>query len=183
MKYIITGGPCVGKTTVLEKLALKGFETVSESSRIVIDHERKKTEIDPLYNPIYPHTNLAKFQSLVLEQQKLSESKIKSYPVFLDRSFIDNLAYSSLGKLDMNHIFFPYIKDAKYTCVFFLNRLPFYNKDSARLEDHASAKIIHNTLLYFYQKSNIPIFRVRFFHEDDGVEKRANFILEKAGLI
>ena len=67
MKYIITGGPCVGKTTVLEKLAFKGFETVSESSRIVIDYERKKAETDQLYNPIYPHTDLAKFQLLVLD--------------------------------------------------------------------------------------------------------------------
>ena len=82
----------------------------------------------------------------------------------------------------MNHIFFPFIKNAGYTSVFFLDRLPFYNKDSARLEDHTSAKIIHSTLLHFYQNSNIPIFHVRFFHGDDGVEKRANFILEKAGL-
>jgi len=183
MKYIITGGPCVGKTTVLEKLAFKGFETVSESSRIVIDHERKKAETDSLYSPIYPHTNLAKFQLLVLEQQRLSELNIESHSTFLDRSFIDNLAYSALGKLDMNHIFFPFIKNAGYTGVFFLDRLPFYNNDSSRLEDRTSAKIIHSTLLYFYQKSNIPIFRVRFFHGDDGVEKRANFILEKVGLI
>ncbi len=82
MKYIITGGPCVGKTSVLERLASKGFETVPESSRIVIDNERKKAEINSSYSPIYPHTDLAKFQLLVLEQQKISESKIKSFPVF-----------------------------------------------------------------------------------------------------
>lgn len=183
MKYIITGGPCVGKTSVLERLASKGFETVSESSRIVINNEKKKAEIDSSYKPIYPHTDLAEFQLLVLEQQKFSELNIKSYPVFLDRSFIDNLAYSALGKLEMNNVFSSFIETAKYTGVFFLDRLPFYNKDSARLEDCESAKRIHNTLFYFYQKSNIPIFRVRFFHGDDGVEKRANFILGKTGFV
>ncbi len=88
-----------------------------------------------------------------------------------------------MGRLKIDDVLSSFIKDANYIGIFFLDRLPFYNKDNARLEEQSFAKTIHKTLFYFYQKLNIPIYRVRFFHGDAGIEKRVDFILEKSKLI
>ena len=35
--YVITGGPSTGKTTLLEELAKRGYKTIPEVARVVID--------------------------------------------------------------------------------------------------------------------------------------------------
>ena len=37
--HVITGGPCSGKTTLVDQLADKGFRTVPETARLYIEKE------------------------------------------------------------------------------------------------------------------------------------------------
>ncbi|PZR03085.1 MAG: hypothetical protein DI539_26790, partial [Flavobacterium psychrophilum] len=38
--YVITGGPCTGKTTVVELLAKRGYVTIAEQARHYIDTQK-----------------------------------------------------------------------------------------------------------------------------------------------
>ena len=51
-KYIITGGPCTGKTTMLEQIAQKGFKKIEECAREIIQEEEAK--IKQGYKGIFP---------------------------------------------------------------------------------------------------------------------------------
>ncbi len=47
-KYVLTGGPSVGKITVIEILAKRGYKILPEVARMIIEEERiKGTDILP----------------------------------------------------------------------------------------------------------------------------------------
>ncbi|MDP6359601.1 MAG: AAA family ATPase, partial [Planctomycetota bacterium] len=39
--YVLTGGPAVGKTTLIEHLAANGHTTIRESARDVIEEQKR----------------------------------------------------------------------------------------------------------------------------------------------
>ena len=39
---VITGAPCCGKTTLVDQLAARGFQTIPETARLYIDREMAK---------------------------------------------------------------------------------------------------------------------------------------------
>ena len=81
-KVIITGGPCVGKTTVLESLCNEGYTTLSESAREIIEVELKKSK------GILPWTNFRSFQKKVADFQIHKErGSIVNFVVHTDSSF------------------------------------------------------------------------------------------------
>ena len=54
--HVITGGPGVGKTTVVEILARRGYAIVPEAARMIIEEERLKD------SDVLPWKNLSLFQ-------------------------------------------------------------------------------------------------------------------------
>lgn len=50
-KYVITGGPGIGKTTVIELLASRGYVIVLEVARLITEEEKSKgSDILPWLN-------------------------------------------------------------------------------------------------------------------------------------
>jgi predicted ATPase len=84
-KYVITGGPGIGKTTIIELLAMKGYKIVPEAARMIIEEE-KLVESDAV-----PWKNLQLFQEKVAARQLELESVVKGDVIFLDRGIIDGL--------------------------------------------------------------------------------------------
>lgn len=64
-KYVLTGGPGTGKTTLLKELAKRGYQTVPEAARLVIQEEQRK-EQGKGEQGILPWTDLYKFQKIFL---------------------------------------------------------------------------------------------------------------------
>ncbi|OGD31925.1 hypothetical protein A3C91_00665 [Candidatus Azambacteria bacterium RIFCSPHIGHO2_02_FULL_52_12] len=62
-KYVLTGGPGVGKSSVIETLAQKGYCVVSETARTPMEEEHVKK------SDILPSKNLQKFQEVVAKRQ------------------------------------------------------------------------------------------------------------------
>ncbi len=85
-KYIITGAPGTGKSTLIEALENKGFPCIKEVSRKVI-----KSEQDNGNNGM-PWKNIERFTSLVFTNTKKALLD-NSQSQFCDRSLVDNLAY------------------------------------------------------------------------------------------
>lgn len=164
-KYVITGGPCVGKTTTLNELARRGYKTAPEAARMIIQEEQAKP------NGILPWTDLLGFQHLVLQRQINLEQRL--WDGFLDRA-IDGIAYCRLGKIEVPKELIYFAKTNRYDCIIFPDALP-YKLDSERKEDEATAKKIHDEIFKVYVEFGYNPIRVPVLP----VDKRADFILEK----
>ena len=128
-KYVLTGGPGVGKSTVLRILASRGFSVVPEIARELIEDEHKKN------SDILPWRNHAKFQNMVARKQYAAEKEIiNSVGTFLDRSLVDGYAYCKYANTPIPQIILDGARN-RYDKIFLLEQLPIYRKDEHRKEN------------------------------------------------
>ena len=186
-KYIITGGPSVGKTGVIEGLQSVGQVTASEAARAIIREEERKEKEIAGYQGILPQKNLTSFQHLYLERQLGNEKSIPAYAkkVFLDRSLVDPIAYAELGNVPLPVVIYKLIEEADYTRVFFLEKLPFYKQEAERKEDPEFAKRIHDKLYEVYDRLGFDIVTVPVFHpgKEENIEARVKLIINEANAV
>ncbi len=164
LKYVLTGGPCSGKTTLVNELRKKGFPVLSESAREILSSNNHKYK-----------NNYEKLERDIFLHQLKKESKLCRKPgvYFLDRGTLDCLAYSKLllGYVPKEIAEHPHHE--RYHKVFVLERLPFID-DGLRIEkDDAEAQKIHDTLVetyvsYGYNPIHVPVMPI---------EDRLDFIL------
>lgn len=166
-KYVITGGPGVGKTTTILELKKRGHTIVPEAARSVIIQEQQKP------NGILPWTNLFAFQQVVTQLQLELESSVGKELAFLDRGFVDNFAYCKVGNILAPQELIALKSTHKYDGVFVLDPLPQYNKDDVRKEDAAFAQALHAAIIEVYHEQGYTPVHVPVFSP----EERARFIL------
>ena len=152
-KYIVTGGPCTGKSTLLESVAEIGYSVVPEAARDVILQESPDGDL--------PWTNVLRFQQKVVLRQKELENICVGEVIFLDRGLPDNIAYCELAGENIGENIIEDIKNAGYEDkVFVLDRLPLFENDELRKEDINQAIKIHDKLCEVYQRLGFDVVRV-----------------------
>ncbi len=166
-KYVLTGGPRTGKTTLLRYFSKIGYKTVQEAATLLIrEHIENKTE-PPWRNP-------KQFQQNIFETQVKLESKIKNTEIaFADRGTIDTIAYAKYYNIKPPQQALDRVKKNKYKAVFLLDFVGYYQVDSVRIETFNEAekiqKILKNTYLEFgYDIICVPPV---------GILQRAQFVL------
>ena len=169
IKYVLTGGPCTGKTTTINHLKNMGYQTIQEAASI-LTAEEIINEI-----PLWKRDIIA-FQTKLLQKQIEFENKINPEKIaFVDRSIIDTIAYCKIFNSKPPESFIDLAKTHTYTNVFILDFLNTYVTNNIRLENKRIAKKIHNTLINTYQEFGYnPIFIPALELSD-----RVNFILSK----
>ncbi len=169
-KFVLAGGPCSGKTTIIDELEKKGFDVIKEVAREVLER-RKHFEVTK--------EEVLTRQKLIAKKQIEQEEVFEKNPPLLDILFSDRCAIDGLAYLkhSLKHIpkeIMDLIESRKYTKIFFLERLPFQN-DGLRIEkDEQEAKKIHNKLLSFYKLSGHEIIQVPIMP----INERVSFILK-----
>lgn len=82
--FVVTGGPCSGKSTLIAELHRAGFATMPEAGRAII---QAQVAID---GPALPWKDPALFAELMLswEMRNFREASELTGPVFFDHSFV-----------------------------------------------------------------------------------------------
>jgi predicted ATPase len=151
--YVITGGPCVGKTTILNDLKKKGFHVMHEVPRQVIE-ERQEHNKDYL-----PSDDIKEFQEKVLKTHLEIEKDLPEEVVFLDRGIGDILAYCDVYGIDPPKHVETHSKSPRYHKIILLDRLGFFENDDAR-KDGKIADQVHNALEAAYKRLGYEIIKV-----------------------
>jgi predicted ATPase len=167
--YVITGGPCSGKTNVINHLAFLGYSIIPSPSRFLIDLERSKG-----FSTKNIRKSEANFQKRVLRIKVKLENRIPvTHLAFFERGMPDSIAYYKNCKLNPE----PAIKASlrrRYKGVFLLDILPF-EKDYARLENAKLAHSLHKLIQDSYKNLGYNVIRVPV----ESIDKRVKFILNK----
>ncbi len=168
-KYVLTGGPCAGKTTVLNILSKRGYMVLEETARVIIEKEVAEG------SDILPWKNAKAFQEKVAWKQLRKEVFAPRSPIlFLDRGIIDGYGYSILEKVTAPKVISWFGKN-RYDKVFLLEPLPFYELDESRMEDQAFAYAVHEEIRKAYVHFGHDIILVPVLPP----EERTDFILER----
>ncbi len=144
LRYAITGGPGIGKTTVLNILSGLGYNIVPEAAREVIEAEQA------VGGDAVPWKDADKFQVKVLDLQLKYEGAVSGQSVFCDRGIVDGHGYCAFFG-DKAPEAIAELGRGRYAKVFILDRLPVYENDSARLEDEKTAIGIHQAVIDAYR--------------------------------
>lgn len=171
-KYIITGAPGTGKTSIINDLISRDFSCVKENSREVIS-EQLLTGGD-----ILPWKNQIAFE------EKISRLRIQQYKknmndnlVFFDRSPFDSLAYLNLSNLKFTNNLIQSIKKCKFNKSVFYTPIwaEIYEKDKERIEDINKAKKIEGAIIKMYSNQGFNLIKVPKLE----IKARTDFILSK----
>lgn len=172
-RFVLSGGPGIGKTTVLKELERRGYQTISETYTALFEQASLHNALDVFFN------GPEQLESILLAEQVRREASLSPLlPAFLDRSCVDIIAYGDYLQVALtDHLRSQ--ADRDYDLVFFLEPLPadLYQNTSVRKESREVALEIHSMLKVAYmQRGYKPhqLIDVPFGTPDE----RAQYILD-----
>ena len=162
MKIVITGGPCSGKTTIINRLRDDGYKILEEVAREVIAERNFNRKLDA--------TEMLELQKEIYDRQIKKEIDVDSLEetVFLDRGYVDNHAYCEhhIGYIPKWLLTAP-VK--RYDQILVFERLPLI-KDGIRRESDKEAKQIHDRIICAYKNSGYEPIIVPVMSIEDRTE-------------
>jgi len=166
--HVITGAACSGKTTLIDLLADRGFQTAPEIARQYLDREMGKGRtLDEIFED-------ASTEPGIEDMQLRLEHGLRAIDVvFLDRALPDSLTFRRLAGLNPNEILADCFHH-RYASMFLLDRLPF-QQNGARIEDDDIAGLIDEWLARDYCALGYNVVRVPVL----SIKDRLAFILER----
>ena len=168
-KIVLIGGPSCGKSTLIEMLSRKGYNTIPEVAKDLI---LKRGLINPRDKQKYSQLQ----DEIALEQTRRENILYNEDTTFLDRGIHDNIAYCEkyLGLIpDLTK---KLISEHKgYDRIFFLERLPFVKKNFRIENDESEAIELHNRILKVYQNLGYNLEKIPALPK----EERLNYLLER----
>ncbi|RZK68236.1 MAG: ATPase [Pedobacter sp.] len=170
--YVITGGPGVGKTTLLNELSKAGYKTVPEDARTII-----KREMDSGGDGL-PWKNQLRYTQLMLD------AAVKNYHCvpanddriyFFDRGILDSICYARMSEIKVSEEMDQLAEGLSYNKKVFI--LPpwqaIYRTDTERKQSWEEAKWTFDQMKatyiqYGYETIEVPI---------GAIEDRVGFVL------
>jgi predicted ATPase len=167
--YVLTGGPCAGKTTTINELSKREYPILPEPARLIIDEKLNAGETiqqivtDPDWLPSV--VRRAYSQEREVPEEKLS---------FFDRAIPDSLAYYKLANRPIEEFFQNAMNEIRYRKIFLLDLVDFTN-DEGRPETPEQAAELHKLIREGYESQKYEIVRVPVMP----VQERTDFILAR----
>jgi len=168
-RIAITGGPCCGKTTLLNNLAARSYSIVPEAARMVIEEQQR------IGSDCVPWIDLQGFQEIAAERILELEHSFDSSLLFCDRGLVDGHGYSLNGRVRTPEIILD-LGGVRYAAVFILDPIPVYQKDESRKENPEEARKIHQAIWRAYREFGYNPIRVPVMAPQD----RVNYFVKVA---
>jgi predicted ATPase len=166
--YVLTGGPSAGKTTLLNEFARRGYATVPEAARTVIEEEASAGRP---YKEI--RADEAAFQHKVLARKVETERTLSRDTVtFFDRGIPDSDAYYRRIGIQAEPSLEAALPNVRYRKAFLLELIPF-KADEVRKETSEDARRLNVLLRESYEKLGITVVDVPLM----SIKQRADFVL------
>ena len=168
-KFIITGPPGSGKSTLIEALEKQGFDCMKEVARDVIISEQKSNQNGT------PWENMERFAQLVYNET-LDRYLADDNSLFCDRSLIDNIAYLEHENLDVFKELEEFqFTDYYHTTVFYTPPWEeIYQQDPQRPQLFEEQLPLNEKLVEVYKRLGFKIVQLPL----SNIETRVNFILD-----
>ncbi|HEX3435838.1 MAG TPA: AAA family ATPase [Pseudacidobacterium sp.] len=146
--FVLTGGPGVGKTAILNELQRRGFACVREAARQIIQ-EQVKTGADAV-----PWLNLERYSSLMLDQSVADyiEHEAAGKTTFFDRGIPDTVAHYRLANLALPDKAYQQAQQHEYNRTVFLAPpwKEIYETDSERKQTFDDSLVVYRVIREVY---------------------------------
>ncbi len=167
--YVITGGPCAGKTTICNELMRLGYPVLAEPARMEIEAKLAlsmtidQIVTDPDWLPSVVRRSVAQEKALPTDTLW-----------FLDRATPDSVAYYRLDGKALDEQIQTAMKEIRYRKVFVLDLVD-YVTDYARTETLEQAQALHEAIKTAYKEHGYDIVPVPVMP----VSERVQYILAR----
>ena len=172
--YVITGGPGVGKTTLLEELKRRNYEIVPEVARELIKEQQKDN------GKALPWKNKNLYKEMMFDRsissfEKIDRTTNKKEPIFFDRGFLDSICYANIIQSEISDRMKSYAESWRYNKNVFM--LPpwqeIYETDNERKQDWKEAVLTFEKMSETYRNYGYEIIEI----PKKSVSGRADFVL------
>ena len=169
-KYILSGAPGSGKSTLIDAIATQGIPVMREVSRSVIIQEQAQQQ-DGM-----PWKDVERFSELVF-QQTVAMLEADNEALLCDRSLIDNIAYLQHAQKPIPQKLAAFSFDQFYhqTVFFTLPWKEIYTTDPQRPESFEEQCALSQSLQKAYLQYGFELIQVPF----QGITERVDFILNQ----
>ena len=162
--HVIAGAQCAGKTTLVDRLAGRGFRTLPEGARLFLEQEMEKGR-----SAKELRASMAILQRGIVETQVSLERELRDDDVvFLDRGVPECMAWWRAYGLDPNQVLGECFHH-RYATVFYLDRLP-PRGDELRPADDALAAFVDEWTRRDYLSLNYELVPVPVLPIDERVD-------------
>ena len=171
--FVVTGGPGSGKSSLIAEMALRGFRTMPEAGRAIIQDQTR------IGGSALPWADKRLFAELMLgwELRSHHEASTVETPVLMDRGIPDVAGYLTLSGFSVP----PHVEAA--TQCYRYNRIVFlapyweaiYSRDSERKQDRHEAEATGRVMAETYTRFGYQIVELPLA----GVQERAEFVMNR----
>lgn len=169
-RVVITGGPGVGKTTLLAELAARGYATVAESARAIISERRVQGQRPRPEPPAFAREILRR------DTENYSGNPSESAWVFFDRGVVEALGMlHETAPLSAPELANALRKYPYHASVFILPPWSaIYTTDAERDHSYPWVEHVHSQLMRSYRSCGYALCEVPRL----SVAARADFVLQ-----
>lgn len=168
--FVLTGGPCSGKTSIIKYLESKGFTVLHETARKLVEKGILKVE-DFKIKEKRDYIQRRIFYAQLSAEEELPKNCL----AFLDRGLVDGIAYYWIMDLDPPKEFIEIASKRDYELVFILDQMERYEKDGIRHEDPKEARLIYELIKKAYIELGFKTIRVPVLP----LKERTKYILKE----
>jgi predicted ATPase len=146
--HVIAGGPCSGKTTILQALQERGYPVEVETSERLLEAgiAQGQTSAEIRADPVQWQQRIFK------EDHRLFDSLPTDALVFTDTSFIEDVVFGGRAGIVVGPNIGSWLRTKRYKKVFFLDPLQSYEQSQVRMESHAVARRISEQVRECYRE-------------------------------
>jgi predicted ATPase len=174
--YVITGGPGSGKTSLVDALRSRGYDSTVEAGRAIIQDQMA---IDGRALPWRDPLHFAELMlSMDMQSYRLGEQSVG--PVFFDRGIPDVLAYLRLTRIPVPEHMHNAARIFPYNHAVFIAPpwREIFHQDRERKQDFDEAIRTYDALAETYKSHNYQLVEI----PRTSIHERVRFVLRKIGI-